>query len=339
MFFGALGAGSMPYFASIPESQMDTVGALGGGLLVGTALAVIVPEGFHAFAAAHAHEGHEGHHHEHAHGEGPAEGLAGLVLVGGFLAMLLIDHMQHSAGGSHAHAHGHARGHGHAHGHGHACGGKPDQQQQQQPELASAQGASAPSAKPKPKQKQDKGGGAASPPAAGSGGGSGKDAGSGGGGSGSANPESAVLGLIIHCVADGLAMGVAALSGNARLSALIGVAMVLHKVPMGFGLGTYLLSCKWAWRRAQRVLVAFAATAPAATLVTYLLLGALPFFASPLAVSLALLFSGGTFLYAATMHILPEILSLGSGRLGAAQLAAVCAGALAPVLLSWGHSH
>ena len=53
-------------------------------------------------------------------------------------------------------------------------------------------------------------------------------------------------------MADGLAMGVAALSGNARLSALIGAAMVLHKAPMGFGLGTYLMSCKWPWQRAQR---------------------------------------------------------------------------------------
>ena len=44
----------------------------------------------------------------------------------------------------------------------------------------------------------------------------------------------------------------------------------------------------------------------------------------------------GTFLYAATMHILPEVLG---EQAGAPALAAVVAGGLAPVLLSWGHSH
>lgn len=42
MFVGALGSGALPYFLSISETQLDVVGALGGGLLIGTALAVIV---------------------------------------------------------------------------------------------------------------------------------------------------------------------------------------------------------------------------------------------------------------------------------------------------------
>ena len=51
------------------------------------------------------------------------EGVAGLVLVGGFLAMLLLVDVQHALGGrcgapghSHGHSHGHAHGHSHAHG-------------------------------------------------------------------------------------------------------------------------------------------------------------------------------------------------------------------------------
>ena len=86
-----------------------------------------------------------------------------------------------------------------------------------------------------------------------------------------------------------------------------------------------------------RVLLAFSLTAPASTLLTLLVLSALPAFASPTAVSLALLFSGGTFLYAATMHILPEV--LGVGQTTVSQLAAVAVGGLLPVALSWGHSH
>lgn len=49
MFFGALGAGYIPYFVSVRESRLQLMSALGGGLLLGSALAVVIPEGFHAF--------------------------------------------------------------------------------------------------------------------------------------------------------------------------------------------------------------------------------------------------------------------------------------------------
>lgn len=50
MFGGALLAGCAPFFMRVRESHLQTVAALGAGLLIGSALAVIVPEGFHAFA-------------------------------------------------------------------------------------------------------------------------------------------------------------------------------------------------------------------------------------------------------------------------------------------------
>ncbi len=60
--------------------------------------------------------------HSHAHEEGSLpEGLAGLVLVCGFLAMMLLDQLQHAAGGSCGHP-GHSHGHS-GHGHGHSHGG------------------------------------------------------------------------------------------------------------------------------------------------------------------------------------------------------------------------
>lgn len=152
------------------------------------------------------------------------------------------------------------------------------------------------------------------------------------------DPANAITGLIIHCCADGLAMGAAFLSGNARLSMIIAAAMVLHKAPMAFGLGTYLLACRWNFQRARGTLLLFAAAAPAATLATYALLGSLAVLQSHAAVALCVIFSGGTFLYAATMHILPEVLGSG-GHLSTAQLVAVTVGSLLPVALSWGHHH
>lgn len=55
------------------------------------------------------------------------------------------------------------------------------------------------------------------------------------------------------------------------------------------------------------------------------------------AIALCVLFSGGTFLYAACMHILPEI--MGDGPLSWGRLAWLLAGASLPVLFSVGHTH
>ena len=109
---------------------------------------------------------------------------------------------------------------------------------------------------------------------------------------------------------------------------------------MALGLSTFLLSQHWPWERARGALVMFAAAAPAATLVTLCVLRALPILTSPSSVALAVIFSGGTLTYAATMHILPGVLA-GGGHGGAAalQLAAVAAGCVAPLLLSHGHAH
>lgn len=67
----------------------------------------------------------------------------------------------------------------------------------------------------------------------------------------------------------------------------------------------------------------------------------------------ALLFSGGTFLYVATVHVMPEVMSTNARASDAAdtagavhgneldrnQLIALCLGAVLPIVLSYGHSH
>lgn len=50
MFVGALLCGAAPFFLRMRETHLQTLAALGAGLLIGSALAVIIPEGFHAFA-------------------------------------------------------------------------------------------------------------------------------------------------------------------------------------------------------------------------------------------------------------------------------------------------
>ncbi|PRW58354.1 zinc transporter ZIP9 isoform X1 isoform A [Chlorella sorokiniana] len=358
MFVGALLCGAAPFFLRIRESHLQTLAALGAGLLIGSALAVIIPEGFHAFAEAshHSHEHGEvkpdhDHNHDHSaahdHSTSLPEGVAGLVLVGGFLAMLLLDHLQHAAGGrcgapGHSH-HGHSHNHGHSHSHGLGSGGASSERLREKGEGAAA--------KSKAQGAAPEAAAAANEPAAGAAGAApaglaspakarpGAEADVSGKAKGAApDPQNAITGLLIHCCADGLAMGAAFLSGNARLSMIIAAAMVLHKAPMAFGLATYLMACRWNFARSRGTLLAFASAAPAATLATYALLGSLAILQHPAAVALCVIFSGGTFLYAATMHILPEVLG-DSHHMSSAQLAAVVVGSLLPVALSWGHHH
>ena len=99
MFFGAYGASYVPFAIDVPEDRVNLLSCLGGGLMIGSALAMIVPEGFHAFG-------------EHGENENAAlgEGLPGLALVAGFLLMMLLDHLQSSgskdhAGCGHVHVH------------------------------------------------------------------------------------------------------------------------------------------------------------------------------------------------------------------------------------------
>ena len=53
-----------------------------------------------------------------------------------------------------------------------------------------------------------------------------------------------LLGLIVHAAADGLAVGVASVSPSIKLAVGVGMAMVLHKGPVAFGLGSFLVSQK-----------------------------------------------------------------------------------------------
>lgn len=95
-------------------------------------------------------------------------------------------------------------------------------------------------------------------------------------------------------------------------------------------------------RSTRRALLLFAAATPASALATYAVLLALPL-EGGVGVAFSLLFSGGSVLYAACVHILPSALPLGGGggQAGAADgcgrwlhLAVFSAAMLAPLLLA-----
>merc|ERR1719308_744215 len=81
------------------EEKLQLVSVMGAGLLLGTALSVIIPEGMQTLNMAYSGSKAE-HHHEHGeehdHEENPVPHLIGVSLVLGFIFMLVIDQVASS---------------------------------------------------------------------------------------------------------------------------------------------------------------------------------------------------------------------------------------------------
>jgi len=118
-------------------------------------------------------------------------------------------------------------------------------------------------------------------------------------------------GLVIHAAADGIAMGASASSPtNTKLGFMIFIAIMIHKAPAAFGLTSVLLKQGLSKRAARGHLIIFSLAAPVGALVTWLLVhllggGALEGVRGMWWTGILLLFSAGTFLYVA-MHAMQE---------------------------------
>jgi zinc transporter 9 len=212
MFLGGFLPGMVPLWCSLSPNRLRFITVFGAGLLIGTALIVVVPEGINLWyvsAAAEAaaasaaaatlrtveqayerEEGHGGvdHDHDHDHDHGHEHGghwQIGCALALGFVLMIVVDRM----GGSHGHSHG---------------GSGPvlplDRKELEKPEDGVVVVVD-PSSK----------------------------------------AVSVTLGLLIHAAVDGVALGSASLTHDGSLSMLVFFAILLHKGPAAFGLSSTLL--------------------------------------------------------------------------------------------------
>lgn len=314
MLVGCYVFGSIPLSLSFSERNMRSVSIIGAGLIVGTALSVIIPEGVHALyereTGPHFHSGHaEPHQHHHkartlnhevkaaeavgdaAHASGDKywselhgrlapdvelHSMIGISLSFGFIFMLLIDQL---CGGGHSH------------------------------------GSNSDSGK---RQKS----------------------------------ITATLGLLVHAAADGVALGAAATTTRTDIEMIVFVAIMLHKAPAAFGLSTFLLHESYERSRIRKHLLAFSLAAPLFAILTYFGLNqsGKETLSTYNATGLAMLFSAGTFLYVATVHILPELLSKSnntdgplnhdhSGKLSKVELFFLIIGIITPVILGLYHKH
>lgn len=110
-------------------------------------------------------------------------------------------------------------------------------------------------------------------------------------------------GLALHAFTDGLALGTSIATGLVTITLPVLGAVMLHKIPVAFGLGAFLWRDLRSPGYALRQLLIFSAATPAGLLLTFLLLRQV----SHEWIGLLLLFSGGTFLYVAAVDVLSHI--------------------------------
>lgn len=128
----------------------------------------------------------------------------------------------------------------------------------------------------------------------------------------SSRGSATTIGLVIHAAADGIALGASSSTADTGLSFIIFFAIMVHKAPAAFGLTSVLLQQGLSKRMARAHLVMFSLAAPVGAFVTWLLvriLGGTSVASSQSSAwwtGMLLLFSAGTFLYVA-MHSMQDI--------------------------------
>ena len=142
----------------------------------------------------------------------------------------------------------------------------------------------------------------------------------------------AFVGLSLHTIIDGFALGAA--STETTLGFLVFLAILAHKVPSSFSLSAILRAEGYSRRRALLMNAAFAAMVPLGAAV-YVLLRELVH--APSFTALALAASAGTFLHLALSDILPDLHRRGERKLGLS--AALLAGIAVMWALRFIHDH
>ncbi|CAL8111021.1 unnamed protein product [Orchesella dallaii] len=297
MLIGSFLAGAIPIVMHMSEEKIHLISVVGAGLLVGTALSVIIPEGMHTLYLAQMQKGdihkivpsspsipqaqqqpdggyvppiiaHPTHSSSiHLANEESSEPFAsvGIALVLGFAFMMLVDQCSRSRSNRDIESSGFS-------------------------------------------QKKS---------------------------------FTATLGLVVHAAADGVALGAAATTPHAEVEMIVFFAIMLHKAPAAFGLVTFLLHEGLDRNRVRRHLAVFSLAAPVMAIITYFGISqeGKQDTTTMNATALAMLFSAGTFLYVATVHVLPEVTKDSQNGFSRKEMLCLIVGIMLPLLFTSGHHH
>lgn len=141
--------------------------------------------------------------------------------------------------------------------------------------------------------------------------------------------SAAFVGLVIHSLTAGFALGVGILA-DPRLGLVMFLAILAHKAVASFSLATVLRLSSFSVRKSAGLLTAFALMTPVGALAAYTLMSDL----GPTAIQISTALAAGTFLYVATMDLLPEAFHVKGRRRGA--VASLLAGLCVMLLISFG---
>ncbi|KAG5352692.1 Zinc transporter ZIP9-B [Termitomyces sp. J132] len=159
---------------------------------------------------------------------------------------------------------------------------------------------------------------------------------------------SLTFGLVIHGLADGLALGASSLAKDqsgvsSNLSVIVFLALIIHKAPTSLALTTSLLAISLPRQKCKEHLIAFASSTPISAVASYLLFSSFGNGDNHWT-GIALLVSGGTFLYVATV-LQPVSNHRGASSIGdmrpITRVFHIVVGMIIPLILSvvLGHGH
>lgn len=124
------------------------------------------------------------------------------------------------------------------------------------------------------------------------------------------NPILAIIGLTIHAATDGLVIGAAASSASNEVTMLVLIAVLSHKFPTSFSVGAFSLHERNDRKLAFRDVLIFSLATPLMIIIAFTMMQDIEVFI----LGLMMLFSGGTFLYVATVDVLPDVHNPETGR-------------------------
>ncbi|KAK7911286.1 hypothetical protein PG985_013767 [Apiospora marii] len=272
-------AGALPLSMTLSQAQLRLISSIGIGLLVGTSLIVIIPEGVEAISDASL----SGHNHLKIREDDPPTSIpsgnkppepvptfyVGLSLIMGFVLMFLIDRLPRHA--------------------------SENFQQPPAPRHISLSNLAGTTRHTDEEETEGFLGSLAPTPK-------------------QSRSLATTVGLVIHAAADGIAMGASATAQDMQLGFIIFIAIMVHKAPAAFGLTSILLKQGLSKRAARGHLIVFSLAAPFGAWATFILVKLLgggsigpdgESHVSQWWTGMLLLFSGGTFLYVA-MHAMQE---------------------------------
>ncbi|KAM6494041.1 Zinc/iron permease [Amanita muscaria] len=149
-------------------------------------------------------------------------------------------------------------------------------------------------------------------------------------------------GLVVHALADGFALGISSLTDTVSksLSVVVFLALAVHKAPTSLALSTSLLATGITREECKKHLLIFAAATPVGALASYFVFSIMKSDKTNWT-AIALLASGGSFVYVATVLQSASYNTAASEMTRLRRSAYLFAGILLPFLLNLiiGHNH